>query len=186
MTLAETQKEQRDAFVERLLQSTSGVFDIFSIYIGDRLGYYQALVDDCPLTSGELAARTNTQERYAREWLEQQTVAGILYVENPDDDANERRFCLPTAYGEQLAPWFADVAVRRYENELQVTEAAPLIAYVRTRNKLDEGQMAACAEYVEAEIARRGAIRLAKEAGLFVPRADRLPYPFISSFHSSS
>ena len=52
--------------------------------------------------------------------------------------------------GEQLAPWFADITVRRYENELLVTEAEPLIASARTRGKLDEEQLAAFAEYVEA------------------------------------
>jgi ubiquinone/menaquinone biosynthesis C-methylase UbiE len=61
--------------------------------------------------------------------------------------------------GDQLAPWFADVTVRRYKNELLVTDAAPLIAYVRTWGKLDEEQMVAFAEYAEAEIARRGAIQ---------------------------
>lgn len=75
--------------------------------------------------------------------------------------------------GEQLAPWFADIAVRRYENELLVTQAGPLIASARTRGKLDEKQMVAFAEYVEAEIARRGAIRLVKEVGLFVARSPR-------------
>ena len=78
--------------------------------------------------------------------------------------------------GEQLAPWFAEVAVRRYENELRVTEAEPLIASARTRGKLDEAQLAAFAEYVEAEIARRGAIRLYKEVGLFEARSPRRPF----------
>jgi len=78
--------------------------------------------------------------------------------------------------GEQLVPWFADIAVRRYENELLVTEAEPLIASARTRGKLDEEQLAAFAEYVEAEIARRGAIRLAKEVGLFEARSPRRPF----------
>ena len=41
--LNEEQAAQRDAFIDRLLQSTGGLFDIFSIYIGDRLGYYKAL-----------------------------------------------------------------------------------------------------------------------------------------------
>ena len=78
--------------------------------------------------------------------------------------------------GEQLAPWFVDIAVSRYENELLVTEAEPLIASARTRGKLDEEQLAAFAEYVEAEIARRGAIRLAKEVGLFEARSLRRPF----------
>jgi 2-polyprenyl-3-methyl-5-hydroxy-6-metoxy-1,4-benzoquinol methylase len=96
------QVAQRDTFVERLLQSTSGVFDIFTIYVGDRLGYYQALASDGPLTSGELAARTGTHERYAREWLEQQTVAGILQVEDANAKAVARRFRLPAAHAEVL------------------------------------------------------------------------------------
>lgn len=69
--------------------------------------------------------------------------------------------------GVQLAPWFADVTVRRYENELLVTEAAPLIAYARTWNKLDDKQMGAFVAYVEAQIAQCGAIRLTKDVGLF-------------------
>ena len=59
--------QEQDAFVERLLQSTSGTFDIFTIYIGDRLGFYRALAKSGPLTAAELASRTGTHERYVRE-----------------------------------------------------------------------------------------------------------------------
>jgi SAM-dependent methyltransferase len=100
--LTNEQVAQRDKFVERMLQSTAGVFDIFTIYIGDRLGFYRALAGSGPLTSAELAARTNTQERYAREWLEQQTVSGILEVEDAEAEAAARRFRLSTAYVEVL------------------------------------------------------------------------------------
>lgn len=100
--LTEAQIKQRDAFVERLLQSTGGVFDIFTIYIGDRLGFYQALSRNGGLTSVELAGRTNTHERYVREWLEQQTVIGILEVEDAEANPTARRFRLPTAYAEVL------------------------------------------------------------------------------------
>jgi len=99
---ADTVAQQRDAFTERLLQSVSGAFDIFSIYIGDRLGFYRALADGGPLTSTDLAARTETDERYAREWLEQQTVAGILTVDDEDLDAAARRFRLPPGHVEPL------------------------------------------------------------------------------------
>jgi 2-polyprenyl-3-methyl-5-hydroxy-6-metoxy-1,4-benzoquinol methylase len=102
LTLSDEQIEQRDAFVERLLQSTSGVFDMFTIYIGDRLGFYQALAANGGLTSVELAARTKTHERYVREWLEQQTVAGILEVEHANFEATARRFRLPAGRAEVL------------------------------------------------------------------------------------
>lgn len=101
--LTDKQIEQRDAFVERLLQSTSGLFDIFTIYIGNRLGWYQELANgNGALTSAGLASRTGTHERYAREWLEQQTVSGILEVENPDAEATARRFRLPPGHAEVL------------------------------------------------------------------------------------
>ena len=46
----------------------------------------------------ELAARAGTNERYTREWLEQQAVAGYLAVDNPEASAGERRFRLPEGY----------------------------------------------------------------------------------------
>jgi hypothetical protein len=100
--LTDQDAAQRDAFAERLFRSAAGVFDIFSVYLGDRLGFYRALAEGGPLTSAALAARTATHERYAREWLEQQAVAGILVAENPGDHAAERRFRLPPGHAEAL------------------------------------------------------------------------------------
>ena len=98
---AEEIASQRDAFIEKFLGFAAGTFSLFSIYIGERLGYYYALANG-PLTSAELAARTNTHERYAREWLEQQTVAGILEVEDESLGADKRRFRLPPGHAEPL------------------------------------------------------------------------------------
>ena len=76
--LTEAEAEQRDALVGRLFQSALGMGDILTVYLGDRLGIYRALADGGPATSHQLAGRTNTHERYVREWLEQQAVTGIL------------------------------------------------------------------------------------------------------------
>lgn len=100
--LTTEQVTQRDALIDRLLEASAGVFTLFTTYLGDHLGLYQALAQAGPLTSTELAAHTNTQERYVREWLEQQTVTGILDVENPDATATERRFSLSAAHAEVL------------------------------------------------------------------------------------
>jgi SAM-dependent methyltransferase len=51
------------------------------VYLGDRVGWYRALAADGPATPAELAARTGTAERYAKEWLEQQAVAGFVQAE---------------------------------------------------------------------------------------------------------
>ncbi len=94
--------QQRDAFIDRLLQSVSGAFDIFAIYLGDRLGFYRALAESGPLTAPELASKTGAHERYAREWLEQQTISGILEVEDESREAADRRFRLPPGHSEPL------------------------------------------------------------------------------------
>jgi 2-polyprenyl-3-methyl-5-hydroxy-6-metoxy-1,4-benzoquinol methylase len=94
--------QQRDALVERVLQSTAGLFDIFTIYLGHALGFYQALATTGYMTSTELAQQTGTHERYAREWLEQQTVAQLLAVEDETQDALARRYALPSGHREVL------------------------------------------------------------------------------------
>ncbi len=95
-------EQQRDAFIEQFLQNMSGAFNIFTMYIGDRLGLYWALAQNGPTNSTELAARTGTSERYVREWLEQQTLAGILQVEDDRLDHLDRRYSLPPGHVEVL------------------------------------------------------------------------------------
>lgn len=94
--------QKRDTFVDRLLTSTAGTFTIFTIYIGYRLGYYDALASNGFLTSTELASVSGTHERYVREWLEQQTVTGIMEVEDEKADYHDRRYRLPPAHAEVL------------------------------------------------------------------------------------
>ena len=91
-----------DAFVARLSASSLGMADMLTMYIGDRLQLYAALQHGGPLTSTELAARANIHERYAREWLEQQAVSGVLDVVDPSAPADQRRYALPAAHAEVL------------------------------------------------------------------------------------
>ena len=95
-------EQQRDALVERLFGSAIGMMEIVTVYLGDRLGLYRALADSGPATPAELAARTGTHERYAREWLEQQAAAGILSVDASDAGEEARRYGLPEAHAEAL------------------------------------------------------------------------------------
>jgi len=96
-------EQRRDALVERIFGSSIGFMEILSIYVGDRLGFYRALADNAAgATASELADATGTHERYTREWLEQQAVAGILEVESVDTDPEERRYLLPESHDEVL------------------------------------------------------------------------------------
>jgi SAM-dependent methyltransferase len=74
-------------------------------YIGQKLGLYKALAADGPLTAAELAEKTNTNERYVREWLVNQAAGG--YVEY---DAASGRYSLSpeqaVALTEEQSPFF--------------------------------------------------------------------------------
>jgi SAM-dependent methyltransferase len=102
MTSAAATEERRDALVERLFDATLGAFDLLTVYLGDRLGLYAALAERGASTSGELATAAGIHERYAREWLEQQAMSGIVEVDDPDADAGERRYSLPHGHEEAL------------------------------------------------------------------------------------
>jgi 2-polyprenyl-3-methyl-5-hydroxy-6-metoxy-1,4-benzoquinol methylase len=91
-----------EALVDRLVQASIGMFDVMSVYLVDRLGLYRALHDGGPATASELAARGRIDQRYAREWLEQQAATGILDVDDVAEAADERRYSLPDAYAEPL------------------------------------------------------------------------------------
>lgn len=85
---------------DRLFAAALGAFDLAGVYLGDRLGLYQALATTGPATSAELASRTGIDERYAREWLEQQAVTGMLAVD--DGAPDPRRFALPEEHRSAL------------------------------------------------------------------------------------
>ena len=99
--MSTTEDTGRDALAERLFGSMIGAMDLFSVYLGDRLGFYRALAEGGPSTGTELAERTGSSERYVREWLEQQAVTGILLAE-PGGEAAGRRFRLPAGHAEVL------------------------------------------------------------------------------------
>jgi SAM-dependent methyltransferase len=87
-----------DVLVERLFAATIDTLEIASVHLGDRLGFYRTLADGGAARPAELAARTGTVERYVREWLEQQAVAGFLSVDDCDAEPGERRYVLPEAH----------------------------------------------------------------------------------------
>ncbi|WP_349236154.1 class I SAM-dependent methyltransferase [Cryobacterium sp. BB307] len=83
-----------EQFAERVFASALGSIEMYSIYIGDRLGYYRVLAGRA-VTASQLATATKTDERYAREWLEQQSASGILDV---DLSGADPVFTLPIAH----------------------------------------------------------------------------------------
>jgi SAM-dependent methyltransferase len=100
--IAAPSDEEIEAVADKLFEDLLGAFNTYAVTIGVDLGWYQALADNRLMTSVELAAATDTDERYAREWIEQQTVAGYLMVDDHEAAPTERRYTLSPAAAEVL------------------------------------------------------------------------------------
>lgn len=69
------------AFVHKGVDDVGTVVNGALVAIGDRLGLYAAMAGAGPLTAGDLASRTDTDERYVREWLASQAANGYVRYE---------------------------------------------------------------------------------------------------------
>ena len=83
---------------DRIVESTTATLEMFGLYLGNRLGLYQWLWDAGPSTVTELASGAGVDGRYAREWLEQQAVAGFISVDRCDASPHARRYWIPEAH----------------------------------------------------------------------------------------
>ncbi len=98
MTTTETPPvDATTALAERLFDGMVATLELAAVHLGSELGWYRALAET-PATAPELAQRTGTAPRYAREWLEQQAVAGLLTVDDQAAAPDERRYALPEAH----------------------------------------------------------------------------------------
>lgn len=91
-----------EEFAGTLFGACLATMELANVELGIRLGLYEALAGAGPVTSAELAGRAGIAERYAREWLEQQAVAGVIDVDDTAKSPNERRFELPNAHAHVL------------------------------------------------------------------------------------
>jgi 2-polyprenyl-3-methyl-5-hydroxy-6-metoxy-1,4-benzoquinol methylase len=89
------------ALVNRLFEASLGAGEVFTVYLGDHLGFYRILLDG-DRTASELASAAETDDRATREWLEQQAAAGILSVDDVTAPAESRRFSLPREHAAAL------------------------------------------------------------------------------------
>jgi hypothetical protein len=103
--------DRTEALRERIFGSAIAALELYTIYLGERLGLYRALAEGGPASSSQLADRTGTAERYVREWLEQHAASGLIDVDDPRADPLLRRYRLPPEH----IPVLADPDDVRYE-----------------------------------------------------------------------
>jgi SAM-dependent methyltransferase len=91
-----------ESLSERLWHAEMAALDLYAVYLGERLGLYRELASGGPATSAELAERTQTSERYVREWLEHQAVAGFVHTDDPSAPTGQRRYSIPANHLDAL------------------------------------------------------------------------------------
>jgi SAM-dependent methyltransferase len=69
--------DKLNAFIGRFVGDLGAAVHAGMVVIGEKLGLYKALAAK-PMTAGELAAETQTDERYVREWLASQAAGGYI------------------------------------------------------------------------------------------------------------
>ena len=87
-----------EAFVGQIAVEIGAALGAALVNIGDRLGLYRAMADGQPVSAADLAARTDTLERYVREWLNAQAAGGYVTYDSESD-----RYTLPLEHAYVLA-----------------------------------------------------------------------------------
>jgi SAM-dependent methyltransferase len=111
-----------NAFLEKAVMDMGAAMHATLVVIGDKLGLYKAMVAAGWLSSAELAERTNTNERYVREWLNANAAAGYVSY-----DAEQEKFQLPPeqafALTVQDLPGAYHVISACFKDEPKITQA---------------------------------------------------------------
>ena len=74
-----------NAFIGQFVTDLGAAVHTGMVVIGEKLGLYKALAEGS-MSSAQLAAQTNTDERYVREWLASQAAGGYITY----DEKNEK------------------------------------------------------------------------------------------------
>src|ERR1700693_728322 len=100
-------------------------FHAACVTIGDKLGLYKALAAGGPQTPAELAKRTETTERYVREWLCNQAAGGYVTYDSQTGKfllSEEQAFTLADENSPAFLPGMFQVALAAVKAEEQITE----------------------------------------------------------------
>jgi SAM-dependent methyltransferase len=70
--------EKVHAFVGQVVNDMAAAMSGVMTNLGHKLGFYRAMAGAGPISPKDLAQRTNTHERYVREWLNNQAAGGYV------------------------------------------------------------------------------------------------------------
>ena len=114
-----------DDFMGKFVSDFGAAFHAGMVVIGDSLGLYRALAAK-PLTSAELAAKTETDERYVREWANSQAAGGYVQYDPATQTyglSEEQAFALATEGSPAFVPGAFQLALAALRSVPKVTQA---------------------------------------------------------------
>jgi 2-polyprenyl-3-methyl-5-hydroxy-6-metoxy-1,4-benzoquinol methylase len=118
----EFDESKLNAFMEKFAGDLGAALHATLVVVGDKLGLYKAMAEAGPITPSELAERTNTAERYVREWLNANAASGYVTY-----DSATQRFELPPeqafALTVQDIPGAFHVVASMFKDESKITKA---------------------------------------------------------------
>src|SRR5213592_4848878 len=88
-------------FLHKFIGDLGATISAGNVVIGHRLGLYRTLAEG-PSTAAELAAKTDTDERYITEWLRGQAAGGYVEYDAANDSfslTEEQAFALANPDG---------------------------------------------------------------------------------------
>ena len=113
-------------FVFRAVDEVGATLNAALVVMGDKLGLYRALAGTGGLSPSELAERTDTAERYVREWLNAQAAGGFVEYD-PDSGryalAPEQAVALTDPESPAYLPGFFQIALGAVLDSPRITEA---------------------------------------------------------------
>ena len=118
-------EQKLNELVGGFLNDFGGTLHCAMAVIGDKLGLYKALAA-APLTSGELAQKTGTNERYVREWLASQAAGGyVTYdpIRQQFSLSDEQAFALTDENGPLFFPGAFQLALSAVRAEPRISDA---------------------------------------------------------------
>src|SRR3954469_2080336 len=114
-------------FVFKAVDEVGATLNAALVVMGDKLGLYRALADGGPSTAADLAARTETTDRYVQEWLNAQAAGGYVDYDPQSGRytlAPEQAVALTDSSSPAYLPGFFQLALGSVLDSPRITEAA--------------------------------------------------------------
>ncbi len=119
-------QEKLNQFLGQVVGELGAAMNAALVLVGEKLGLYKAMAGAGAMTAGELARRTNSDERYVREWLSAQAAGGYVTYDPASDSFTlppEQAFALAVEDSPAYLPGAFHIVSAVIKDEAKLVEA---------------------------------------------------------------